>query len=60
MLIRKMEIENVKTHKDTTINFNEGLNILYGNNGAGKSTILEMIGFVLFDFLKSKTYHADY
>ena len=60
MLIRKMELENVKTHKDTSINFNKGLNILYGKNGAGKSTILEMIGFVLFDFLKSKTYHADY
>jgi exonuclease SbcC len=60
MLIEKIEIENIKTHKNTSISFNKGLNILYGNNGAGKSTVLEMIGFVLFDFLKSKTHHADY
>lgn len=60
MLIRKIQIENVKTHKDTTITFNEGLNVLYGNNGTGKSTVLEMIGYVLFDFLKSKTQHSDY
>ncbi|TXT62968.1 MAG: hypothetical protein BAJALOKI3v1_460009 [Promethearchaeota archaeon] len=60
MFIKKIEIENVKTHKKTAISFKEGLNILYGNNGAGKSTVLEMIGFVLFDFLKSKTYQADY
>jgi len=60
MLIRKIEIENVKTHKNTSITFKEGLNVLYGDNGAGKSTVLEMIGFILFDFLKSKTQHADY
>ncbi|TXT66891.1 MAG: hypothetical protein BAJALOKI1v1_250018 [Promethearchaeota archaeon] len=60
MIIRKIEIENVKTHKNTSITFKEGLNVLYGGNGAGKSTVLEMIGFVLFDFLKSKTQHSDY
>lgn len=60
MIIRKIEIKNVKTHKNTSISFKEGLNVLYGDNGAGKSTVLEMIGFVLFDFLKSKTHHSDY
>ncbi|MBK8034706.1 MAG: AAA family ATPase [Chloroflexi bacterium] len=35
----------------TTIEFKEGINLITGANGAGKSTILEAIGFVLFDAL---------
>lgn len=59
MILKKIEIENVKTHKKSIIPFKSGLNVLYGDNGAGKSTVLEMIGFVLFDFLKSKS-HKDF
>ena len=53
MLIKQIELENIKTHKNTVIPFKKGLNVLHGDNGTGKSSILEMIGFVLFDFLKS-------
>jgi len=59
MLLQKIELENVKTHKHTVIPFQKGLNVLHGDNGTGKSTVLEMIGFVLFDYLKSKK-HEDY
>ncbi len=51
MIITKIELENITTHKNTTIDFQRGLNLLYGPNGSGKSTVLKMIGFVLFDFL---------
>ncbi|MHA1146819.1 MAG: AAA family ATPase [Promethearchaeota archaeon] len=54
MLITKIELENITTHKKTTIEFQEGLNLLYGKNGTGKSTVLNMIGYVLFDFLPVK------
>ena len=54
MILKQIEIENVKSHKKTTIPFKKGLNVFYGGNGSGKSTVLEMIGFVLFDFLERK------
>ncbi|MHA1489528.1 MAG: AAA family ATPase [Promethearchaeota archaeon] len=51
MIITKIELQNITTHKDTIIEFQQGLNLLFGQNGTGKSTILKMIGFILFDFL---------
>ncbi|MBY9003291.1 MAG: SMC family ATPase [Candidatus Lokiarchaeota archaeon] len=52
MIITKVELENIATHKSTTIDFQDGLNVLLGQNGTGKSTVLSMIGFNLFDFLQ--------
>ena len=51
MILKRIELENITTHKNTIIEFQEGLNLLYGPNGTGKSTVLKMIGFVLFNFL---------
>lgn len=51
MLITKIELENITSHKKTTIDFQSGLNVLIGQNGSGKSTILNMIGYNLFDFI---------
>ena len=58
MILKKIEIENVKTHKKTTIPFQKGLNVFYGENGTGKSTILEMIGFVIFDYLQARKHEV--
>src|SRR5665648_370196 len=52
MIITKIELENIATHKSTVIDFQDGLNVLVGQNGTGKSTVLNMIGFNLFDFLQ--------
>lgn len=54
MILKQIELENIKTHKKTTIPFKKGLNVFHGENGTGKSTILEMIGFVLFNYLGRK------
>ena len=51
MIIKKIQLKNITTHEDTNIEFQEGLNVLTGNNGTGKSTILKMIGYNLFDYL---------
>ena len=39
---------NFKSYKDTTISFNEGVTIITGENGAGKSTIFEAIHYALY------------
>ncbi|RLT32287.1 MAG: SMC family ATPase, partial [Chloroflexi bacterium] len=51
MHIRSLILENVKSYADGTITFAQGTNAIVGHNGAGKSTILEAIGFALFDHL---------
>lgn len=40
---------NVKCYDDVTYSFQQGINFISGLNGAGKSTIIEAIGFALFD-----------
>ncbi|MBD3193629.1 MAG: AAA family ATPase [Candidatus Lokiarchaeota archaeon] len=51
MIIKKIELINITTHKKTNIEFQHGLNLLFGKNGTGKSTVLNMIGYTLFNYL---------
>lgn len=53
MFIEQITLQNIKSYGSTptTIHFKQGINLIAGANGAGKSTILEAIGFVLFDAL---------
>ena len=54
MSISKLKIKNFKCFSDWfTIDFDSDINILVGNNGTGKSTILEVINLVL-----TGTYHG--
>jgi DNA replication and repair protein RecF len=43
MHIVKQNIKSLRNHKSTELNFHKSLNIIYGLNGAGKTTILESI-----------------
>ncbi len=54
MLIQKIQIRNITTHIDTEIEFKPGINSLMGENGAGKSSVLLMIGYLLFDYLPGR------
>lgn len=46
--ISDIELENIKTYKYEKVVFSQGNNVLIGENGAGKSTILESIYLSLF------------
>ncbi len=54
MIITKVHLKNITTHKNNYIEFAEGINVLMGPNGTGKSTVLTMIGYALFDYLPGK------
>lgn len=54
MHISKIELENIKSHVSTTIEFSRGTTAITGDNGAGKTTIIESIAWVLFDLLEYK------
>ena len=54
MHISKIELENIKSHAATTIEFTRGTTAITGENGAGKTTIIEAIAWTLFDLLDYK------
>lgn len=52
MIIKSLELENIRSYKKETIEFKEGINFLSGDIGSGKSSILQAIEFALFGFKK--------
>ncbi len=48
MQILSIQLNNIKSHRDTELIFSPGINVLCGANGAGKSTVFEAIGYALF------------
>ncbi|MEM0506247.1 MAG: AAA family ATPase, partial [Thermosphaera sp.] len=47
LIIRRVILEDFLSHKDSNIQFDEGVNVIIGENGAGKSSILEAIYYAL-------------
>ena len=48
MIIESLEMTNFLSHEKTNIVFENGINIITGKNGAGKTSILDAIKFALF------------
>jgi len=57
MEILSVTLKNFKSHSDRQFNFQPGTNAICGENGAGKTSILEAIAWVLFDY--SGDYNKD-
>ena len=55
MKIIEVNLENVKCYKEAKFNFENGINFISGINGSGKTSIIESIGFAIFDYKASKT-----
>lgn len=49
MKLVRLILENIKSYSYETIDFYDGVNFISGINGAGKTTIIEAIGYALFD-----------
>jgi exonuclease SbcC len=54
MHIVDVKLENIKSHKNSTFNFERGTTAIVGENGAGKTTIIEAVAWALFDLLDYK------
>lgn len=48
MYLIKLSIKNAYAHKNTVVEFKDGINWLLGENEGGKSELLDMIGYALF------------
>ena len=54
MIFTRLKLNNFKSHEHSIIPFDKGISVIVGENGAGKSTILEAISFALFKQHTSK------
>lgn len=46
MLITELALRNFRNHADSALAFGEGVNVLVGNNGQGKTNVLEAIAYL--------------
>ncbi|HEX8844521.1 MAG TPA: SMC family ATPase [Pyrinomonadaceae bacterium] len=51
MHVTRVELENIKSYERAEFNFERGITAITGENGAGKTTILEAVAWALFDLL---------
>lgn len=47
-MITSVELRNFLSHSNTTLEFDNGVTVFVGHNGAGKSSIIDAITFALF------------
>ena len=47
-MLQSVELENFLSHKSTKLIFDKGVTVFVGQNGAGKSSIIDAITFALF------------
>src|ERR671939_678313 len=52
MHVTRVELDNIKSHVRSEFRFERGTTAITGENGAGKTTILEAIAWALFDNLE--------
>lgn len=48
MIVKEIEIQNYRVFEAAHFSFKEGVNIIVGRSGTGKTTILEAIGFAIY------------
>ena len=48
MIIKKIKIKNFGKFKDKSLDFSPGVQVVYGPNEAGKSTLMELIKLMLY------------
>lgn len=49
MVIKRVQLENYRSHSNITVEFTKGVNLILGKNGRGKTSILEAISTVMFN-----------
>ena len=59
MRIRELDIESFGVFRDRQMRFDPGLQIIYGPNEAGKTTLLQLIRQLLFGFPHRNAYSLD-
>ena len=60
MIIDRLVLKNFKRFKDEEIHFKDGITGILGNNGTGKSSLVEAIFFALYGIEKTGSLQSNY
>lgn len=55
-MINKITIENFQGHKQNTLDFSPGLNVIIGPSGVGKSSIIRALKYIFFNVPKGVSF----
>lgn len=58
-MLEKLKLTNFRKHEDLVLDFSNGLNVVRGQNEAGKSTLQEAIAYALFGSKALRTNFSD-
>ena len=59
MFIKKIKIHNYRCFRDFTMELNQQMNIIVGDNEAGKSTILEALNLALTGYVNERNIRTE-
>ena len=48
-MIKKLNIQNFQSHKDSTLNFDKGMNVIVGQSDSGKTAIIRALKFAIWN-----------
>lgn len=60
MILDRLVLHNFKKFRDAEIDFRDGITGILGNNGAGKSSLVEAVFFALYGIEKSGSLQSEY
>ena len=60
MIIKNIRLIDFGAYRDRSFNFEQGLNLIYGKNEVGKSTLRSSIDAGLYGFLDGKSIRKSY
>ena len=59
MHIQQVQIKNFRCFEDLTINLNPDVNIFVGNNGSGKSAVLDAIAAAIYPYIQELQFSVN-
>lgn len=60
MHLKKLKIQNFRCYKEIEVSFNPQVNVFVGNNGAGKSAILDAVSGAFFPYIQRLLNHSGF
>jgi exonuclease SbcC len=59
-MIKSLQIQNFQSHKDTTLDFHAGVNVLTGQSDCGKSAILRALNWLINNRPSGDSFRSDW
>ena len=60
MYLKRLELINIESHKDSILNFVEGVNVIVGDSDSGKSAILRALQLLLYNQPVGDDFRSDW